>query len=233
MRIEPSSAERWVAAAADLLLGAACAGCGTAWWGLCPDCRRLLEGRTPYAAAPVPCPAEFPRTVTSSPYDPLVRGMINAHKEHQALGLTRLLADRLALSVHALLLARGWPGRRPVVLVPVPSAGRVVRQRGFDATLAMTRLAARRLRGRYPISVQPALVQRAGVRDQAGLDAQARRANLNGGFRLRSALPREPVVLTDDLVTTGSTLAEAVRVLQSAGVTVIGAATVAATERRK
>jgi predicted amidophosphoribosyltransferase len=155
--------------------------------------------------------------------------MIIAHKEHQALGLTRLLADRLALSVTT-LIGRGWPGP-PVVLVPVPSAARVVRQRGFDATLAMTRLAARRLRVRHPVSVHAALVQRTGVRDQAGLDAQARRRNLSGGFRLRSGLPRGPVVLTDDLVTTGSTLAEAARVLRASGVPVLGAATVAATER--
>jgi len=232
VRIEPGSAERWLAAAADLLLGAVCAGCGTAWWGVCPDCRGLLRVRAPYAAVPDPCPAAFPPTVTSSPYDPILRGMIVAHKEHQALALTPLLADRLALSV-ATLIGPGWPGDAPVVLVPVPSAARVVRQRGFDATLAMTRLAARRLRVRHPVSVQSALEQRAGVRDQAGLDAQARRSNLSGGFRLRSGLPRGPVVLTDDLVTTGSTLAEAARVLRASGVQVIGAATVAATERRK
>ena len=220
-----------MAVAADLLLGALCAGCGTAWWGVCPDCRVLLEGRAPYPAVPDPCPATFPRTVASSPYDPVLRGMINAHKEHQALGLTRLLAERLALSVGTLMIGRGWPGGTAVTLVPVPSAARVVRQRGFDATLAMTRLAARRLRVRHPITVQPALVQRAGVRDQAGLDADARRTNLSGGFRLRSAPPRGPVVLTDDLVTTGSTLAEAARVLHASGVPVLGAATVAATER--
>ena len=70
------------------------------------------------------------------------------------------------------------------------------------------------------------------MRDQAGLDARARRANLSGGFRLRRRLPAGgPVVLIDDLVTTGSTLAEAARVLRASGVPVLGAAA-AATERR-
>ena len=223
--------ERWLAAAGDLLLGAACQGCGVAWWGICPQCREQLDRRIPYATAPDPCPTDFPLTVTSSPYDPILRGMINAHKERQALGLTRVLADRLALSVHALLLAGGQRAAPPTVLVPVPSAAQVVRRRGFDATLAMTRLAARRLRARHSITVNQALVQRGGVRDQAGLDAPARQANLAGGFRLRHPVPGGPVVLVDDLVTTGSTLAEAVRVLRAAGIAVRGAATVAATER--
>ena len=52
---------------------------------------------------PDPCPAGFPTTVTSAPYDRLLRRLIIAHKERQALGLSRLLADRLAISVHGLL----------------------------------------------------------------------------------------------------------------------------------
>jgi predicted amidophosphoribosyltransferase len=161
----------------------------------------------------------------------VLRGLINAHKERQALGLTGVLGARLAGSIQVLLTELGHGAGQPVVLVPVPSAARVVRQRGFDATLAMARSAAARLRGRYPTSVAAALVQQRGVRDQAGLDARARQANLAGGFRLRAPVPTLPTVLVDDLVTTGSSLSEAARVLRSAHVPLLGAATVAATER--
>jgi predicted amidophosphoribosyltransferase len=68
------------------------------------------------------------------------------------------------------------------------------------------------------------------VRDQAGLGARARQQNLAGAFRVRRRL-REPVVLVDDLVTTGASLTEATRTLRAAGVVVLGAATVAATQR--
>lgn len=229
----PSPPARWVAAAGDLLLGARCPGCGIGWWGLCPGCRAALADRRPRWTQPDPCPAGFPRTVTSSAYDTLLRGLINAHKERQALGLTPVLAGRLSGSVQALLRARGVPAGTVVSLVPVPSAARAVRERGFDATAAMARTAARRLRPRYRARAVTALVQTGGVRDQSGLDARERRANLAGGFRLRGRPPVGPVVLVDDLVTTGSSLTEATRVLRRAGATVIGAATVAATERRR
>jgi len=163
----------------------------------------------------------------------VLRSLINAHKERQALGLTGVLGDRLAGCIHILLTEVGHAADEPVVLVPVPSAARVVRQRGFDATLAIARSAARRLRSRYLISVAASLVQSRGVRDQAGLDAQARQANLAGAFRVRRPVPTRPTVLVDDLVTTGSSLTEAARVLGWAGVPVLGAATVAATQRRQ
>lgn len=179
----------------------------------------------------------FPRTVTCSPYDDLVRGLVIAHKERSALGLSRVLADRLAQSVHALLEPVG--AGVPVVLVPVPSGAAVVRRRGFDATATMARLAARQLRDRRDVRAVPLLAQRAGVADQAGLDAGGRGRNLAGGLRLRRpptatrlAAAGAVAVLVDDLVTTGSTLTEAARVLRAGGLPLVGAATVAATVRR-
>ena len=169
-----------------------CHGCGAAWWGVCPDCRTELAARHPRWARPDPCPAGFPRTVTSSTYDPLLRGLVNAHKERQALGLTPVLGRRLAQSVHGLLRARDVAPGAAVSLVPVPSAARAVRERGFDATAAMARAAARSLRPHYRAGVATILAQAAGVRDQSGLDARARQANLAGGFRLRGRPPDRP-----------------------------------------
>ena len=229
----PSAFQSWVAAAADLLLGATCHGCGAAGWAVCPDCRRALSARQPGWTRPDPCPAGFPPTVSSSPYDAVLRGLINAHKERQALSLTRVLADRLAESVQVLLTQLGHAAGDPVLLVPVPSAASAVRRRGFDATRAMARSTARRLSSRYRVSVSGALVQTRGVRDQAGLDAGARQANLSGGLRWRAPVPAQPSVLVDDLVTTGSSLTEAARVLRRAGVPLLGAATVAATRRQR
>jgi predicted amidophosphoribosyltransferase len=224
--------EDWLAAAGDLLLGSSCHGCGQPWWGICSRCRQELASRRPFLTTPVPCPDGFPITVTSSRYDNILRSVINAHKERQALTLTRFLAERLALSVHVLLVNETCAGSTSgIVLIPIPSAARTVRQRGFDATSSMARLTARRLRARYPMTVRSALVQARPVADQAGLDARARHENLAGAFRLRRPIRPGPVVLVDDLVTTGSSLTEAARVLRSARIPVLGAATVAATVR--
>jgi predicted amidophosphoribosyltransferase len=165
-------------------------------------------------------------------YDPILRRAINAHKERQALSLTGLLAERLVLSVHALLATEpNSLGTTRIVLVPIPSAARTVRRRGFDATASMARLAARRLQVRYPTTVRSALTQARRVADQAGLRAAARQENLAGAYQLRRPITNGAAVLVDDLVTTGSSLTEAARVLRAARIPVLGAATVAATVR--
>lgn len=75
------------------------------------------------------------------------------------------------------------------------------------------------------------------VADQAGLDARGRAANLAGALAVRrEAQPRlegRPVVLVDDVLTTGATLAEAARALSSAGVSVCAGAVLAATPRSR
>ena len=225
------SFEKWLAAAGDLLLGARCHGCGQPWWGICPLCRQQFASRRPFLTTPVPCPDGFPVTVTSSSYDPILRRLISAHKERQALALTSFLAERLALSVHGLLSRGAYVRASRIVLVPIPSAARTVRRRGFDATASMARLAARRLTVRYPVTVRSALTQARRVADQAGLGAAARHENMAGAFLVRRPISIGAAVLVDDLVTTGSSLTEAARVLRAARIPVLGAATVAATVR--
>lgn len=226
--------------AGDLLLGAACPGCGRAGVGLCPGCRAALAAVEPYPTIPSPCPAGFPPTVTGGPYDELLRNLISAHKERQAWLLTPALGRRLAGSV-APLLPAGEKG--PVYLVPVPSSAAAVRARGRDATAAIARAAARRLNADRSNSDRPGSRLRVvrllrpvrRLADQSDLTAAERHANLAGAYEVRAALmPRQPgpVIVVDDLVTTGSSVTEATRALTAAGLEVAGAAVMAATVRR-
>jgi predicted amidophosphoribosyltransferase len=75
------------------------------------------------------------------------------------------------------------------------------------------------------------------VADQAGLGAGERWSNLRGAMtvptRHTSTVCGAVVVLVDDVVTSGATLAEAGRALRCAGASDVVAVTLAATHRRR
>lgn len=221
----------WLAAAGDLLLGARCQACLRPWWGLCPDCRTALRGRTGREARPTPCPPGFPPTSTAGWYDESMRRLIVAHKERQALGLAPALGELLAVACWHLIRTRAAPDGE-FTLVPIPSARAAVRSRGYDATASLARRAAALLRPAAPVRVRRLLRHDRSVHDQSGLDAAARQRNLADSLRVREAGSRPMmIIIVDDLVTTGATLAEASRALAAAGSSVLGAATIAATRK--
>ncbi|WP_376766701.1 ComF family protein, partial [Nocardioides stalactiti] len=161
------------------------------------------------------------------------------HKERRLLGLTRPLGDLLATAVAEAVDREVGPRGGPLLLVPVPSRPAVVRQRGHDPTLAMTRRAVRALAAAgASAGVARMLRTRAGLADQAGLDAAARRANLDRSMTAPAAVVRRHagrvahVVVCDDVITTGATAREAQRALEAVGVPVLAVAAVAATRRR-
>ncbi|MEO7982095.1 MAG: ComF family protein [Sporichthyaceae bacterium] len=220
----------------DLVLPATCAGCGAAETSWCPDCATTLRGPA-RRAAPDPGPADLPPTWAVAGYAGAVRAAVVAHKEHGVLALTRPLGAALALAVRAAAVRSGAvPDGRPLALVPAPSRAAAVRERGRDPTLRLAEAAAAVLRGDgRPVVVAPVLRMRRSARDQAGLGRGARAANLAGAVRVargsRARLRDHAVLLVDDVVTTGATLAECATVLRDDGSLVAAAAVVAATAR--
>lgn len=207
-------------AAVDLLLGAACPGCGRPSRALCAACAAAVAPR--------------PRVVRTRPVDVAASGehagplrlSIVAWKEEGCTSLLRPLAHLLAASVVEVV----GDSLAPVVLVPVPTSRRSRLTRGADVVDQLAREAARLLRGAgADVTVRQAL--RVGRRtvDQAGLGARERARNLAGAFALRSEmdLAAGDIVVVDDIVTTGATIGEAVRALATAGRTPIAAATLA------
>ncbi|MET1060948.1 MAG: ComF family protein [Nocardioides sp.] len=219
----------------DLLTGSACAGCGDPGRLLCPACGRTLRGLAG-PVRPTPCPSGLAGCWAAGEYAGLLRALVLGHKEHAQLGLRRPLGELLAGAVAGLT----GPSPTPLVLVPVPSRASTVRARGHDATYALTAAAGAALRAREYDAEVARLLRVGRVRDQAGLDAGARAANLAGSMhcptgplrRLARGRPRGLVVVCDDVLTTGATAREAQRALEASGLSVLGIATVAATRRR-
>ena len=223
----------------DLLLGSACVGCARPGRVLCGGCAVSLPRRG-RVCWPSPTPTGLALPFAAGAYDGLLKALVNAHKEHGVLALAAPLGRVLGDVVHDLLAALVVldAGREvgTVLLVPVPSRGAVVRRRGHDPLLRVTRAAAVRLRRTgVDARVRRLLVPAGRVRDQATLDAVQRAANLAGSMRCRRPRATDRgavVVVVDDVLTTGSTVREAQRALEAAGLVVAGVATVAATRRR-
>ncbi|CAM3066485.1 ComF family protein [Tsukamurella hominis] len=129
---------------------------------------------------------------------------------------------------HGLLRLRAWGelGDDPV-LVPAPTTAWAARRRGGDVVTAVCRAAARTASPVCGLAVSPVL-RAVGAAESVGLGAAARVANVRGTVRVRELPAAGTVVLVDDVVTTGATLAESVAALARRGVPVAAALTLAA-----
>lgn len=203
----------------DLVLPAECGGCGRSRTVLCPKCRAALSAGGPGRVRPVPEPDGLPVVHAAARYADEVRAVLLAHKERGALALAAPLGAALAGAVRAGLV-RGGAADAPVLLVPVPSARAAVRARGHDPARRIALAAAGELRrDGLPARVVAVLRQRRAVADQAGLNSLQRQQNLAGALAVApgaARLLREGrVVLVDDLMTTGASLAEAARAVKA------------------
>jgi predicted amidophosphoribosyltransferase len=219
----------------DLVLPATCIGCGAAGAVACQPCLAPLH-QPPLVRWPSPRPAGLPPPMSVAAYEGSVRAMLVGYKEEGMWSLRTPLAAAIAASVQA-VAGVSPSSSSPLALVPVPSTKAARRRRGADVVADLTTSAALQLRRRgHPALVVPALAHARRVADSAGLSSQMRAANLAGALVAAGSASRRlagmRVIIVDDLVTTGSTLAEACRALSAIGVGVVAAATVAATARR-
>lgn len=110
---------------------------------------------------------------------------------------------------------------KDTIVVPVPTATKRVRQRGFDHAA----LTAKAYAAQEGLLFMPALV-RIGQTRQVGASKKQRHEQLQGAFRVVSPkrIKAEHILLLDDVLTTGATLEAAARVLKQAGAKTVSAA---------
>lgn len=224
-----------LSAVLDLVLPPSCAGCGAKGASCCPRCFAVLTA-SPARRIPAPAPPGLPDCWSAAPYEGSVRKTIVAYKERGIAALAAVLAEAVTRTVLAAVgNAEGWASGRFAV-VPVPSGRRSLRARGHDPVGRLAVLATGRLRALgFGAEAWAGLRQVGRVADQAGLSCSERGLNLKGSLQVIPTAKSPPaayVLLVDDIVTTGATLAEAVRALRSEGLAVPLAVTVGATRRR-
>ncbi|WP_250001019.1 ComF family protein [Actinoplanes sp. M2I2] len=226
---------------ADLVLPAPCAGCEAERvplrYGVCALCAARLEALRCFRTAPDPMPPGLPSCVAVGAYEGALRGALLAYKERGRHRLAEPLGRLLATAVAALA-----PRGLPVTLVPVPSTAAAARERHGDHMLRLATHAARRLREagwEAGISRRLEALPRP---DSTSLSVADRRAAAEDSLRIRRArigIPRRvaarkgTLVVVDDIVTTGATLAAVTRRLEEAKMQVDGAAVLAATRLRR
>lgn len=209
-----SSLRSAVADALAVVFPVRCAGCDRPDVDLCAPCAAelasdALERRLPGGL----------RVRSAVVFDGVAARVIRAFKEDGRTALASALGD---------VLREVWPPEWDAVPVPIPASASSMRRRGYAPVVLVCRRAGWRpyelLRLARPTA------------DQRALGREERAVNLSGvmGVRGRAVarLAGRDVVLVDDVVTTGATLAEAARALAAAGIHVIGAVTIASTPLR-
>lgn len=208
------------------LLPATCLCCGRpgmAGMDLCAGCYRDLPRNThpcPHCALPAVGPSLCghcqhnppDERTTTAPwlYEAPVDGLIQALKFHGQLPAGRLLGTLLGRHLMRY-------GAAPVdAIIPMPAHPRRLRERGFNQAAEIARAlgATTGLPVRYGW-----LIRRRHTSPQTGLGRAHREQNLRGAFTARPEVTGHRVAVVDDVVTTGSTSAEAARVLKRAGAT--------------
>lgn len=232
----------------DIVLSRSCLACRIPGPMLCPGCLESMLDVHPHSGGRRKERIR-PRPWVACYYEGDVRRALLAYKERGCHGLDRPVGWLLAAAVSACLAE--WEGstdssraggRDHLHLVPVPPHRSTRASRGIDTIDRIADRAAQELAGAgWSVDVLR-IVKR--VREDgrsAGSSADSR-GRVHGAFMATAGRwccsraargARCRIVVVDDVITTGSTIAEAVRAVTAAGHVVAGAAAVAGTVRTR
>ena len=203
-------------ALSDLIFPARCLGCRQLGIGICSMCRVSWHPHI-YRTSIATDGLSFP-VYSAVAYSLVAQKVLLGAKESALQDADRLILQALSHSLTYFYSEIGISD-----LVPIPSRQTNTRKRGRDFILEQTKA----LSQSPQVQVRAILSHSRKVKDQTTLNSQSRELNLSKSMKCanRENSSNIPVILIDDLVTSGATLREAGRALHGAGYTVIGAVT--------
>jgi ComF family protein len=221
---------RLTAATLDLAFPALCSGCRREGPEICLSCLPALDARLDLpGGTPIGLPADIPAPLLQLDWCAAFTGVVRDGLHDLKYKGERRLAEPFGAAV-----ARRWArvGVGAEVVVPVPVHADRERQRGYDQAALIAAVAARELR----LPVVRALERRRATIAQFELGRDRRATNVAGAFGVRAgrdggvgagAVVGRWVLLVDDVVTTGATLAACGTALRDAGAVAVSAIAVA------
>ncbi len=195
-----------------MLLPVTCAGCDAVDVTACSECRAACTPtvrRETVGRIPVWYALEYA--------GPVAR-LVFAFKNAGRTSVGGVLAGPFRAGVAAAISGAGGDD---LIVVPVPARRASVRRRGYRPVHVLARRAGIRLTPSLRFSRQP--------RDQLRLGRLERRDNVGFSMRAGEEVRGERVLLVDDVLTTGASIAEGVRAVSAAGGVVVAAAVLART----
>ncbi|MBJ3815616.1 DNA utilization protein GntX [Shimwellia pseudoproteus] len=194
-------------------------------WGICSFCQQRLrpppccpQCGLPAISGLAPCgrcllrPPPWQRLVMVDDYCAPLRGLIQRFKFSQHTALAPALARLMLLQILAQRRSRRLA--RPDVILAVPLHHRRAWRRGYNQSDLLARHLGRWLGCRYAAR---GIRRTRHTRVQHRLSAPLRKRNLRRAFSIEIPVRNLHIAIVDDVVTTGSTVAEITRLLQRHG----------------
>ena len=162
-------------------------------------------------------PPAFDYTCSPFRYEDDIIGLVHQLKFGEKISYARSIGEMLFQHYST-------SDEKPDCLLPVALHKSRLRQRGFNQSIEISRVLAKKLA--IPIE-HTAIVRERSTSAQTGLNAKQRVKNIRGAFRVAGELNYKHVLIIDDVMTTGATVNELAKLLKKNNVERVGVLSIA------